>query len=37
MAYMTTIIRASQDYMGLAWVLYDTALQRQAALTGNTG
>ena len=36
MAYMTTIIRASQDYAGLAWVRYDSAFRRQAALTGNT-
>ena len=35
MAYMTTIIRASQDYTGLAWVRYDIAFRRQAALTGN--
>ena len=33
MAYMTTIIHASQDYTGLAWV---SAFRRQAALTGNT-
>ena len=35
MAYMTTIIRASQDYTGLAWVRYDMAFRRQAALTRN--
>ena len=35
MAYMSTIIRVSQDYTGLAWVRYDAAFRRQAALTGN--
>ena len=36
MAYMATIVRVSQDYAGLAWVRYDAAFRRQAALTGNT-
>ena len=36
MAYMAAIVRVSQDYAGLAWVRYDAAYQRQAALTGNT-
>ena len=36
MAYMTTIVRVSQDYPGLAWVQYDAAFRRQAALTGDT-
>lgn len=36
MAYLATIVRVSQDYTGLAWVRYDTAFHRQAALTGNT-
>ena len=36
MAYMSMIIRASQDYTGLAWVRYDAAYRRQAALTGTT-
>jgi len=36
MAYMATIVRVSQDYSGLAWVRYDAAFRRQAALTGNT-
>ena len=37
MAYQATIVRASQDYAGpLAWVRYDSAFQRQAALTGLT-
>ena len=36
MAYQTTIVRASQDYAGLAWVRYDSAFRRQAALTGLT-
>ncbi len=26
----------SQDFVGLAWVRYDAAFRRQAALTGNT-
>ncbi len=37
MAYMATIVRVSQDYTGLAWVRYDAAYRRQAALTGNRG
>ena len=36
MAYQATIVRASQDYAGLAWVRYDAAFRRQAALTGLT-
>ena len=36
MAYQSTIVRASQDYAGLAWVRYDSAFRRQAALTGLT-
>ena len=36
MAYMATIVRVSQDYPGLAWVRYDAAFRRQAALTGDT-
>lgn len=36
MAYMAHIVRVSQDYAGLAWVRYDAAFRRQAALTGNT-
>ena len=35
MAYMTTIVRVNQDYVGLAWVRYDVAFSRQAALTNN--
>jgi hypothetical protein len=35
MAYQVTIVRVSQDYLGLAWVRYDAAFRRQAALTGN--
>ncbi len=30
MAYMTTIIRVSQDYAGLAWFRYNAAFRRQA-------
>ena len=33
MAYMTTIVKVSQDYSGLAWVRYDATFRRQAALT----
>ena len=36
MAYQATIIRVSQDFAGLAWVRYDQAYRRQAALTGHT-
>ncbi len=36
MAYMTTIVRVSQDYAGLAWFRYDAAFCCQAALIGNT-
>jgi len=35
MAYMGIITRVSQDYEGLGWVRYDSAFQRQAALSGN--
>ncbi len=34
MAYMAMMVQVSQDYPGLAWVRYDTAFRRQAALTG---
>ena len=34
MAYQSTIVRASQDYAGLAWMCYDSAFRRQAALMG---
>ena len=33
---MILITRASQDFTGLAWVRYNAAFRRQAALTGNT-
>ncbi len=36
MVYMTTTVRVSQGYSGLAWVRYDAAFRRQAALTGNS-
>ena len=32
MAYQATIVRASQDYTGLAWVRCDSPFRRQAAL-----
>ena len=35
MAYMSLIIRCSQDYEGLAWVRYDMSFRRQAAASGN--
>ena len=35
MAYMATIVRVSKDFAGLAWVRYDAAFCRQAALTRN--
>lgn len=34
MAYMGTIMRASQEYEGAAWATYDVAFRRQAASTG---
>ena len=33
MAYMIQIIRANQEYEGLAWFAYDKAYRRQAAAT----
>ena len=35
MAYLKWIVCLSQDFAGLAWVRYDAAFRRQAALTGN--
>ena len=34
MAYMINILRASQEYEGLAWATYNAAYRRQAAATG---
>ena len=34
MAYMGTMIRASQEYEGAAWATYDVGFRRQAAATG---
>ena len=34
MAYMISILRASQEYDGSAWETYDAAYRRQAAATG---
>jgi len=34
MAYMVSIIRASQEYEGGAWTTYDAGFRRQAATTG---
>ncbi len=35
MAYLVTIFRVSQDFAGVAWVRYDAAFRRQAAISGN--
>ena len=35
MAYMVSILRASQEYDGSAWTSYDAAYRRQAAATGH--
>ena len=35
MAYMSLMIRCSQDYEGPAWVHYDMSFQHQAAALGN--
>ncbi len=35
MAYMVAVVRASEDYTGTAWVRYDAAYRRQAAVSGN--
>lgn len=35
MAYMVSILRASQEYEGSAWTTYDAAYRRQAAATGH--
>ena len=35
MSYMVAIIRASEEYAGLAWVRYDAAHRRQAAANNN--
>ena len=35
LAYMVAIIRACEDFAGLAWVRYDSAYRRQAAASGN--
>jgi hypothetical protein len=35
MAYLSNIVRVSQDFEGLAWERYDAAFRRQAAATGN--
>ncbi len=37
MAYMVSIIRASQEYEGAAWVAYMQHNRRQAAATGGGG
>lgn len=36
MSYMVSIVRASEDYDGLAWVRYDAAYRRQAAANRNS-
>ena len=35
MAYMVAVIRACEDFSGLAWIRYDAAYRRQAAASGN--
>ena len=35
LACLIIVLRASQDFGGVAWVMYDAALGRQAAITGN--
>ena len=35
MAYMATIIRASLEFEGAAWAVYDDSFRRQAETTGN--
>ena len=34
MAYMIHILKASREYEGLAWFMYDKAYRRQATVTG---
>ena len=36
MAYITTILRVSQDFAGLGWVCYDAAFRRVVAVSGDT-
>ncbi len=35
MAYLSFVVRASQDYEGLSWMRYDSAFRRHAVATGN--
>ena len=35
LAYMVTILKASQEYEGAAWAAYDVAYRQQAAATGH--
>jgi len=35
LAYLIFVLRASQDFGGVAWVTYDAAFRRQAFITGN--
>ena len=35
MAYMISILQASQEYEGLAWATYEAAYHQQAAATGH--
>ena len=35
MAYMVSILRATLEYEGSAWTMYDAAYRRQAAATGH--
>ena len=35
LAYLIFVLRASQDFGGIAWVTYDAAFRRQALITGS--
>ena len=35
LAYLIFVLRASQDFGGVAWATYDAAFRRQASITGN--
>ena len=35
LAYLIFILRASQDFGGVAWVTYDAAFRQQASIMGN--
>ena len=37
LAYMVTILKASQEYEGTTWAAYNVAYRQQAASTGHRG